>query len=143
MRFWDSSAITPLILFEEETAYCTSAFRTDHQIMVWTMSKVEVLSALCRRHRENNLDLVEFEDAKKRMDDLFNITYEVTSIAQVKQRAMRLLHVHPLRAADALQLAAALVATQEDPPKMALISFDHRLNEAAKKEGFIVNPDYQ
>jgi predicted nucleic acid-binding protein len=57
----------------------------------------------------------------------------------LKNRALRLLQVHPLRAADALHLASALVATQEDPSKLPIMSFDERLTRAARKEGFMVN----
>ena len=54
---------------------------------------------------------------------------------------MRLLQTHSLRAADALQLASALVASQEDPSRLPFMSFDNRLIRAAKREGFVVNPD--
>ena len=140
MRFWDSSAIIPLLVLEEESEYCISAFQTDNEIMVWTMSKVEVFSALCRRFRENAFNEDAFESAKKRMNDLFDTTFEIVSISKVKERALRLLQVHHLRAADALQLASVLVATQEDPSKLPIICFDSRLKLAAKREGFTVNP---
>jgi hypothetical protein len=47
-----------------------------------------------------------------------------------------MLRVHPLRAADALQLAAATIAAERDPPSLEVVSLDERLNEAATKEGF-------
>lgn len=59
----------------------------------------------------------------------------------VRQRAKRLLMVHPLRAADALQLAAALVWAAESPQGLELVCLDRRLKEAALKEGFTVLPD--
>ena len=141
MRFWDSSAIIPLIVLEEESAYCTCAFKTDGDIIVWTLSKVEVFSALCRRFREQILNEKAFESAKKRMNDLFDGAFEIVSIPRIKQRAIRLLQVHPLRAADALQLASVLVASEEDPSRLSVVCFDKRLSQAAKKEGFEVNPD--
>jgi hypothetical protein len=57
-----------------------------------------------------------------------------------RQRALRLLAVHPLGAADALQLAAALIWTRESPAGVGLISADARLREAASREGFEVLP---
>ena len=57
---------------------------------------------------------------------------------RVRQRALRLLRVHPLRAADALQLAAALVAASEEPADLELVSSDARLSAAARQEGFVV-----
>jgi hypothetical protein len=40
-----------------------------------------------------------------------------------------------------MQLASVLVATQEDPSKVPIMSFDNRLIQAARREGFAVNPD--
>lgn len=141
MRFWDSSAIIPLLVLEKETEYCTRAFQADKDVMVWTLSKVEVLSALCRRQREKALSDESFERALSRMNDFFDSAFEVYTIPKVKERALRLLRVHPLRAADALQLASVLVATQEDTSKLELMCFDERLKQAARREGFSVNPD--
>lgn len=141
MRFWDSSAIIPLLVLEEQTEYCVNAFKADNEIMVWTMSKIEVFSALCRRIRENALNLESFESANRRMNDLFDIAFDIVSISKVKQRALRLLQVHPLKAADALQLASVLVATQEDTSKVSIMCFDEILKQAARREGFTVNPD--
>jgi len=141
MRFWDSSAIIPLLVLEDKTEYCISAFQTDKEIMVWTMSKVEVFSALCRSFRENTLTEGTFELAKKRMTDLFDIAFEIASISKVKERALRLLQVHTLKAADALQLASVLVATQEVTSKLPIMCFDEKLKQAAKLEGFAINPD--
>ena len=48
-EIWDSSAIVPLLVLEIETEQCIRALQSDKEVMVWTMSKVEVFSALCRR----------------------------------------------------------------------------------------------
>jgi len=64
----------------------------------------------------------------------------VEDAAQVDRRARRLLAAHPLRAADALQLAAALVACDERPDVLALVTLDDHLAEAARREGFVVLP---
>jgi hypothetical protein len=141
MRFWDSSAIIPLLVLEDKTEYCISAFQTDKEIMVWTMSKVEVFSALCRSFRENTLTEGTFELAKKRMTDLFDIAFKIASMSKVKERALRLLQVHTLKASDALQLASVLVATQEVTSKLPIMCFDEKLKQAAKLEGFAINPD--
>jgi len=140
MRFWDSSAIVPLLVLEEETEECIRAFRSDQEVMVWTMSKIEVCSALCRRFHEGSLKENDFDSARKRMNEFFDVAFEIISVAKVKDRALRLLQVHKLSAVDALQLAAALVSTQEDTLKLQIMSFDERLSQAAKREGFIVNP---
>lgn len=141
MRFWDSSAIVPLLVLEEQTERCLRVFQSDQEVMVWTMSKIEVFSALCRRFREGGLKEADFYSAKKRMNDFFDMAFEIISVSKVKDRALRLLQVHPLTAADAMQLAAVLVATQEDTSRLQIMSFDERLTLAARREGFSVNPD--
>lgn len=57
---------------------------------------------------------------------------------RVRERARRLLESHPLRAADALQLAAALIASEEEPKDLPFVTLDRRLALAAEKEGFKV-----
>jgi predicted nucleic acid-binding protein len=50
---------------------------------------------------------------------------------------MRVLRLHALRAADALQLAAAL-EWSGSPAAGVIVSFDERLAQAAAREGFEV-----
>jgi predicted nucleic acid-binding protein len=140
MKFWDSSAIVPLVVYEKETDYCLKILSDDQEMLIWCLSRLEVMSALCRRVRQGTLDEGYFLEAKRRLNDLVERAYEVKAIEKVRQRAMRLLEVHPLRAADACQLASALVATQEDPDRLVIVCFEQGLKNAATKEGFLVNP---
>ena len=140
MIFWDSSAVVPLVVKERQSQYCLELLSSDQEMLVWCLTKVEVVSALCRKLRDGALDQENFRRAKTRLQELLAHAHEVRAIDKVRARALRLLEVHPLRAADACQLAAALVATQEDPTKVAFLTFDKRLEEVAQKEGFTVNP---
>jgi hypothetical protein len=140
MRFWDSSAILPLLVLEQQSDYCVESFSQDSNVLVWAMTKIEVFSALCRRLRDRSLKQESFDMAVHRMHDFFENVYEIVGIPRVKDRALRLLRVHPLRAADSLQLAAALVATEENTARLPIMCFDERLTTAAKLEGFEVNP---
>lgn len=140
MRFWDASALVPLIVTEDQTGYCLAALNDDPRMIVWTLSEVEVSSALCRKHRQGALGQDALAAVLHRMDEVIGSAFTVAASPSVKRRARRLLQVHPLRAADALQLAAALVAVQEDVYKMPIICFDDRLADAARREGFVVNP---
>ncbi len=58
----------------------------------------------------------------------------------MRDQAGRLLRLHPLRAADALQLAAAIIACEHQPESLPLVTLDQRLAEAARREGFAVLP---
>jgi len=138
--FWDSSAVVPLVVKERQSQYCLELLSSDQEMLVWCLTKVEVVSALCRKLRDGALDQENFRRAKTRLQELLAHAHEVRAIDKVRARALRLLEVHPLRAADACQLAAALVATQEDPTRVAFLTFDKRLEEVAQREGFTVNP---
>ena len=140
MKFWDASAVVPLLVQEQQSDYCLQVFKGDREILLWCMSRVEVISALTRRLREQSLTFEQFQAAKMRFHQILESAYQVTALEKVINRAVRLLEVHPLRAADACQLASGLVATQEDPTRLSIICFDDRLKEAAMKEGFVVNP---
>jgi predicted nucleic acid-binding protein len=46
-----------------------------------------------------------------------------------------------LRAADALQLAAAVLASEGEPSSLEIVTLDERLSEAAQKEGLTAIPE--
>lgn len=138
MRFWDISGLVPLICEEAETERCLNLLEKDRTVLVWALSSVEIHSALCRKHREKKLTKQAFRSAKDRASLLWQGAAEVSEVGLVKTRAYRLLETHVLRAADAMQLAAALVAYEEKTTGAEFVTFDPRLAEAAEKEGFRV-----
>ncbi len=138
MRFWDSSAIVPLVCAEHASTTCRSWLRADPVIIVWGLAATEVVSALSRKRREGALDRALFASAKRRLSKLERAWNEVVQYDTVRARARRLLEVHALRAADALHLGAALVAVEERPGRMEIVTFDGHLAEAAEREGFAV-----
>jgi hypothetical protein len=138
MRFWDTSAIVPLIVKEETTGEMQRLYKVDREIVVWALTYLEILSALCRRRREGKLSAEEFSKAMQRLAAAGRSWHEVASLPAVRRRARRLLMVHPLRAADALQLAAALVAMGEEVEGVEFLTFDLQLRRAAEAEGFAV-----
>jgi hypothetical protein len=135
MKFWDSSALAPLLVTETDSERREQALADDAAIVVWYATLAELESAIARRRREG-MPAEEAAAARSRLTALAASWYEVVPTATVRERAIRLLHVHPLRAADAFQLAAALTACRERPAGSVLLSGDDRLREAADREGF-------
>jgi len=82
----------------------------------------------------------ELTSAKRRVVLFDQSSAVVLPTEAVRSRAERLLGVHTLRAGDALQLAAALLAAEEDPADLPFVTLDERLADAARKEGFPVLP---
>lgn len=138
MRYWDSSAILPLVVGELRSAEMLALIDTDPAIVTWWGTRVECISALARLEREQSLALPGMRAAIARLEALSREWMEVPAIDDVRTQASRLLRTHALRAADALQLAAAIVASDFEPSAMVFVSLDVRLSAAAEREGFPV-----
>ena len=138
MRFWDSSALVPLVCREVVSARCRAWLREDPLLLVWALAATEVVSALSRKRRDGSLASAHFQAAKRRLAALEEAWTEVAAWDAVRIRARRLLEVHPLAAADALHLGAALVVVEERTAGVGFVTFDARLGEAAQREGFVV-----
>ncbi len=109
--------------------------------MVWWGSVVECCSALERRHRAGQLSGPGKRQALHVLKQLEAAWTEVQPAGAVRERARRLLSSHDLRAADALQLAAALIWCEEQTTERAFLCLDERLREAAQQNGFHVLPE--
>ncbi|MFQ5929596.1 MAG: PIN domain-containing protein [Acidobacteriota bacterium] len=136
MKFWDASAVVPLVVVEAETSRCRSLLAEDTEMVVWLLTPLEVTSALTRRLRHSTLKLGDFRKAKQQLSLLEGAWSEVASVETVRERARRLLESHSLRAADALQLAAAIIVSEDRPLHIPFITLDNRLAWAAEREGF-------
>ncbi len=135
MRFWDSSALVPLCLEQPLTVRSRELLESDSEPVVWWGSLIECASAIARLHREGNLTDKQEVAARQLLASLRASWFEMQAGEAVREQALRLLRVHPLRAADALQLAAAL-EWAGSPPTGAFVTFDERLGAAARREGF-------
>jgi len=136
MRYWDASGIVPLLVRQARTCDMEGLLAQDHDMVTWWGTSVECLSALMRLVREGHLTAADARDAERRLLELRNAWDEILPGEACRRAAERMLRVHPLRAADALQLAAALIATDHDPERLEIVCLDQRLCEAAGKEGF-------
>ena len=74
--------------------------------------------------------------ALRRLQQLTDAWHQIDPSDAIREAAIRFLRVHPLRAADALQLAVAFVAAERRPPSLEMVTLDDRLANAARKEGF-------
>ena len=138
MKYWDSSALVALLVDEPRSAECRATLRRDALIVTWWGSRIECASALNRLERDHRFEGDGFDRSMEQLGLLAASWVEIEPLEQVRRRAIRLLRLHPLRAADALQLAAALTAAGEDPQRLDVVSNDDRLSAAARREGFRV-----
>lgn len=136
MRFWDSSAIVPLVCRERESSRCRAWLREDPVVVVWALAATEVASAIARKQRQGMLSERTVATAHRRLSLLEEAWSEVHELDAARARARRLLRIHPLSAAEAMHLAAALLVTEERTRGVGFVTFDERLAEAAEREGF-------
>jgi hypothetical protein len=138
VRYWDASALVPLCVAETTTAAVRRLARGG--IVTWGGSAVEIASAIERRFREGELAPVARAAALAALTELAAAWTEISALGPVRERAMRLVATHALRAADAMQLGAALVAVSDRPTGHEFVCAGARLGDAAAREGFLLLP---
>ena len=139
MKFWDSSAVVPLLVHEAATPFFSALYARDPHMTVWWGTQVECASALARYERDPRPAASRaIADGFRRLEDAAARWNEITASASVRETALALLRRQPLRAADSLQLAAAIVARQEPGAGWEFVSADKLLLQAAASEGFAV-----
>jgi hypothetical protein len=134
VRFWDASAIVPLIVHEPTTAETKAMLAADAEMSVWWGTEIECASAVARRAPDAS-------KAETRLEALKDSWQEVEPSDSMRETARRAARVHRLRAGDAFQLAAALLAAEGDPRTLPFVTLDDELAQAATLEGFpVVRP---
>lgn len=140
MRFWDTSAIMPLISREPLSDDARKFLEEGEGIVVWWATRVECVSAISRRAREGSLDPEGEAAARGLLSDLSGSWTEVQPSSLLRAVAEQTLAAHPLRAADALQLASALIWCGSEPRGRPFVCLDERLRAAASRSGFTLLP---
>ncbi len=138
MRFWDSSAVVPLLVRQEASERMMRLFSGDGAVTVWWGTRVECDSAIVRLERDGFLSAGAVQKAFSRLDDLAALWHEIQPVDILRETARRILRLHNLRAADALQLAAAHLAAEQRSSTLEFVCLDERLALAAAREGFVV-----
>lgn len=138
MRFWDTSALVPLVVAERQSVQAERWLRADADVIVWTLTRVELLSALARRRREEPRASRALLLARREILTAWDRWSEVTAVELARGHAERLVEMYTLRSADALQLGAALVVADGTPASLPFVTLDERQAEAAMAEGFTV-----
>ena len=136
MIFWEPSAVLPLVVEEPASSAARQLLRGDPAMIVWWGTSVECLSAVARRVREQTLSPADGTVVRRTLGSLSTAWTEVLASEEVRSHAGRLLLRHPLTAADALQLGAAMTWATSRPRSHPLATLDARLATAAEGEGF-------
>jgi uncharacterized protein with PIN domain len=138
LRFWDASAILPLIVEEPGSELTMGWLREDQDLMLWGLTRLELASAIERRAREGLLRPPERAAALRRSQRIADDAHEIVDLAAGRSRGAAVLARHALQAADAAQLGAALLVADPDPASLTMVVLDRKLAAAAEREGLIV-----
>jgi predicted nucleic acid-binding protein len=122
---------------EPATQRARSATRR-YAVVVWWGTAVEIHSAISRSLHSGSIDGKESKRAVTSLNRVRSTWTEILPSDSLRDFACDLLDRFPLRAADSLQLAAALTWSRQRPDGKTIICGDKRLNEAAKAIGFSI-----
>jgi uncharacterized protein len=139
MRFWDTSALVPLILDEPWSRGMRVIFADDPDVLTSAFTTIEIASAVWRRRHADQLPLAEHQEADRLFADLSMTWTELAVSQEAIDSATGAMSRQALRAGDALQLGTALVAAGQ-PSKLVFVTLDEDLKAAARAEGFPVLP---
>ena len=140
MRYWDASALVPLVVAEPASNLVLGWLAEDDRIVTWAWTRTEIVSAIERRTREGSLSRLQRREVLGRFNVLAEIWDEVTDVLAVRSRANALLARHPLRAADAGQLGAALLVQEQLAGPLTFVCLDQRVSSAAELESLCILP---
>ena len=134
MRYWDASALVPLLVAERDTELVRSWLSDDDRIVTWVWTRTEIVGAVERRTREGSLSRSQRREVLQRLDAFAQSWDEVADVLAVRSRANALLARHPLRAADAGHLGAAVLVQEQIAGVLDFVCLDRRLSSAAELE---------
>ena len=137
--FWDSSALVPLCVGQSVTPSAVALYKA-HDVVVWWATAVEIASALARLVRMKQISPSDCAKARKLANVLSNSWSVIQPSDALRTKAVQLVGHYDLRAADSLQLAAALEWCEAAPQGRVFLATDERLREAALLTGFDAKP---
>jgi len=140
--FLDTSALAKCYLEEQGTERMLDIFESGAVLFVSHLSLVEAASAGMSRFRRGELNGELLVELLACLENDFQLRFRVVPVsAAVLSESVAVVRRHPVRAADAIQLASALSVRGPGKSGPLFVSSDKTLNAAAANEGLeILNP---
>ena len=133
--FWDTSALVPLCVRQGITPRALALYKS-YEVVVWWAIPVEIASALACLLRMRQIDSGDWAKACKLAKSLADSWSVIQPSHALRAQAARLVDRYDLRAADCLQLAAALEWCEGVSQGRVFLTADQRLRAAARLNGF-------
>lgn len=137
VRYYDTSALVKQYLQEAGSKLVLELLKSGEKVYTASLTYAETHAAFSRRTREGRLT----RETTKRLALRFDKDWESYDIVVLSENVFRLarqmLYRHPLRSAEAIHLASALLLARTSPrSSWSFVCADGRLCDAAKSEGF-------
>lgn len=132
--FLDTSALVKLYIAEPGSERMRQTASRGEPVAASDLAFAEIHATFARRGREKLLRAAELEEIRAAFAEDWERLTQVPLGATVLKIVPRLCQLHPLRGADAVHLASALLLHEEGLEVIFACS-DHRLLEAAAAEG--------
>ena len=135
--FWDASALVPVCVHQVTTATAARHLKNLPPV-VWWATPVEIQCAISRLYREKLIADAGKRGAITRLAMMRTMWREISAEDRLRDLAIELVASYPLKTADSLQLAAALIWCDQRPVRRKFVCSDRRLSRAARSVGFEV-----
>ena len=136
--FFDTSAMVPLCVAQPTSQKARQAYHDFSKHVVAWATLIEATGAIYRAVRLGGLSESDAGRALDRLAQLEKRWTEIVASDRVRDIALDALRTHDLRAADAVQLASALIWCRQRPQRRSFVCFDQRLAAAGRAAGFDV-----
>lgn len=137
LAYLDTSALVKLCVAEPGTDLVAAVWDGADLVVTSRLADAEVRAVLASGRRAGALDDDAARTAAAAWRRLSAGLRLVETVPAVLDEAARLVERHPLRAADAVHLASALVLRS---PDLLVLAWDEHLAAAARAEGLTVLP---
>jgi predicted nucleic acid-binding protein len=137
--YLDSSAYIKNYILEPGREAVLSLMEQAEAIAAHELALVEISAAFERAGRERRLDAKQLQRVHAQFKEDWASTLVIATNARLLVDAVRLVQQYPLKAYDAMHLAAAHALQQENHRvQIVFACFDGQLNRAAKQLGLVV-----
>jgi predicted nucleic acid-binding protein len=133
--------VIPLIFEEPTSPVLNELLMQDTDMVVWWGTWIECSVTVSRLGCEGRLDENGQEETRAALDSMSMDWLEIEPTGELRLLAMLVSKTHSLKAADCLQLAAALRCCEGNTDGVDFVCLDNRLRQSAEDEGFDVLPE--
>ena len=137
--FFDTSALVKRYVSEASSSAVLALWTTSSVLAVSQILYAEITAAFARRRRESPSSAQVLDDAQRVFKGDWETLRRIAVDDEVNQRVDSLLRRYPLRGADSIHLASALLLRDLLQSDVTFACADGALVAAAKQEGLLTS----